>query len=336
MIKFFITTSVALMVGLWSTQGIAQTIEIMRLADKNSPRLQALSLNPNGDIWASGVAGQVLVSHDNGQSWQQKSVIGANTLQFRDIWASGNTVYLLAAGEGVDSRLYKSIDNGQVWQQQYVMDNPKGFINCFDFWDQNNGLVVGDSIDDQVFMLTTNDGGKHWIRVLNAPPINEGGEGAFSASGSCVRTLGSQQAWISTGATKQARLLRTKNRAKTWTSTPLPFPNSDTAGIFSAIPSSGFAFGGQMKPAIITGYRRDQNHWQAINNIPLNGAIYGSDSYDNNVIVANPDGVAWSKDNGKTWQRIVSDPYWVVEINDNGDAWLAGPQGRISRIRLAK
>jgi len=332
--KSLLLGSALLFASSLTSNAIANSLEAMRHGIENAPRLQALSINPNGDIWASGVKGHVLVSSDDGKTWQLKVVPDAQELQFRDIWASGQTIYLLAAGDGSNSRLYKSIDNGQTWLNQYTMANPKGFINCFDFWDKDNGIVIGDTIDNQVFMLKTSDGGAHWQRLKDAPQANDGGEGGFSASGSCARVDGNQQAWLTTGATSTARLLRTNDRGATWSSTPLPFPNSSTGGIFSAIPKSGFAFGGQMKPAIITGFYRNAGHWQAINNIPLTGAIYGSDSFNKNVIVVNPDGAALSKDNGITWQRISSDPYWVVEMSDSGQAWLAGPYGRISRINL--
>ncbi len=330
MIQRFNFISAVLLTSSISISSFASTLETMRPALKEAPRLQALSINPNGDIWASGTKGQVVVSHDNGKNWHKKHVPNAQELQFRDIWASQETIYLLAAGDGSASRLYKSQDNGSSWENQYTMKNPKGFINCFDFWDKDNGIVVGDTIDDKVFMLITTDGGENWTRVARAPAANVGGEGGFSASGSCARIDGNTHAWLTTGATTQARILRTSDRGETWTSTPLPFPNSKTGGIFSAIPKSGFAFGGQMKPAIVTGFYRSAGHWQAIKNIPLKGAIYGSDSHGDEVIVVNPDGAALSTNKGKTWQRISDEPYWVVEYDSKGSAWLAGPNGRIS------
>lgn len=322
---FLLTASV-------SASSFATTFDVIRPASKDAPRLQALSINPNGDIWASGVKGQVVVSSDAGKSWQIKSVSGAQDLQFRDIWANQHTIYLLAAGDGSKSRLYKSEDNGDTWKNQYTMEHPKGFINCFDFWDENNGIVVGDTIDDKVFMLKTIDGGTNWTRVESAPTANSGGEGGFSASGSCARVIGETHAWLTTGATTQARIIRTVDRGKTWSSTPLPFPNSKTGGIFTAIPKSGFAFGGQMKPPVATGYHRSAKHWKKVTNIPLKGAIYGSDSFGENVVVVNPDGAALSQDNGQTWQRLSNDSYWVVEYDSLGTAWLAGPNGQISAI----
>jgi len=303
-----------------------------RVSSEGSPRLQALAINNNGDIWASGTKGQVVMSADNGQNWRDITVPDSEKLQFRDIWVGDNTVYLLAAGSGSDSRLYRSSDNGLNWDLQYTMKDPKGFINCFDFWDKDHGIVFGDTIDQQVFMLQTDDGGDSWQRIESAPIANDGGEGGFSASGSCVRVLGNNEAWLTTGATATARLLRTKDRGETWSSTPLPFPNSTTGGIFSAIPKSNWLFGGQMKPAIVSAWHKEDGHWQSISNVPLKGAIYGSDSFKKNIVVVNPDGVALSQDNGKSWQRISSQSYWVVEFDQHGVAWLAGPGSRISRL----
>jgi len=306
------------------------------LGVEKSPRLQSLSIADNGNIWASGTKGLVVMSTDNGKTWQQKAVPGSKDLQFRDIWAQDDTVYLLAAGEGEKSRLYKTSDNGLHWDLQYTMNNPKGFINCFDFWSKEHGIVFGDSIDDKVFMLETKNGGDSWHQMSSVPLAQDGGEGGFSASGSCVRISEENEVWVSTGATKNARLLRSSDYGKTWNSTPLPYPDGSTAGIFSAIPDSQWTFGGRMENPVITGYHLEQQQWKATQNIGLKGAIYGSDSFGDNVIVVNPDGASLSKDNGKSWQRISKHSFWVVEFDRNGTAWLAGPQGRINSINVTK
>ena len=307
----------------------------MRSAVDKAPRLQALNISNNGDIWASGTKGTVVVSRDKGVSWQQIKVAGSETLQFRDIWANGHDIYLLAAGEAEKSRLYRSSDNGQHWQLQYTMDHPKGFINCFDFWDKDNGIVFGDSIDDKLFMLSTQDGGKHWQRIANAPQAQEGGEGGFSASGSCVRISGNDGAWVVTGATKNTRLLQTKDRGQSWLSKTMLFPKGSTAGIFSAMPQDNWLFGGRMKTkdlsAKVTALHKEQSIWQQVKGLPFTGAIYGSARSNNNIILVNPEGAALSKDNGKTWQKISQHSYWVVEFDQQGNAWLAGPDGRISQ-----
>jgi hypothetical protein len=312
----------------------ATTLVEKRIASDKAPRIQSLAITENNTIWASGTKGNVVVSVDNGNSWQEKTVLNSEELQFRDIWASQNTVYLLAAGEGENSKIYRSNDNGERWTLQYVMKNPKGFINCFDFWDKNNGIIFGDSIDEKVFMLHTTDGGENWLRLNSAPLSQEGGEGGFSASGSCVRIGDDQQVWVSTGATKAPRLLRSSNKGKSWSSTPLPYPKGKTAGIFSAIPNSQWTFGGRMENPVVTGYHLSNQQWQPAKNIGLKGAIYGSDSYLTNIVVVNPDGVAISTDNGKHWEKISNDAYWVVEFDHKGTAWLAGPKGRISNLTL--
>lgn len=326
----------ALSVTFTTTVYSADILIEKRKAVEKSPRLQSLSITDGGVIWASGTKGQIVMSNDNGSTWHEKLVPESNALQFRDIWAQDDTVFLLAAGEGEKSRLYRSENNGESWSLQFTMKNPKGFINCFDFWDKNNGLVFGDSIDDNLFMLGTKDGGETWTRLESVPLAQAGGEGGFSASGSCVRIGDDNQVWVSTGATEQARLLRSSDYGQTWNSTPLPYPTGDTAGIFSAIPDSNWTFGGRMNTPVITGFQLKDQQWQPTQDIGLKGAIYGSDSFGNNVIVVNPDGASLSTDNGEHWQRISSHSFWVVEFDKNGTAWLAGPDGRISSISLTK
>ena len=78
------------------------------------------------------------------------------------------------------------------------------------FWDADNGIVFGDSVDGQLYLLTTNDGGRVWSRVdtRNLPPALEN-EGAFAASGTNIALFGKSHAWIGTGAASKARVLRT-------------------------------------------------------------------------------------------------------------------------------
>lgn len=329
----------SLVLFIYSNNAYAQAIATLiekRKAVNSAPRLQSLSITAQGRIWASGTKGSVVTSTDNGLTWQSRTVPNASNLQFRDIWAQDNTVYLLAAGEGKKSQLYRSDNNGNDWTLQYTMPHENGFINCFDFWNKQQGIVFGDNIDNKLFILSTNDGGKHWQRLESAPQAQANGEGGFSASGSCVRIAKNNDVWISTGATNRARLLRSSNYGQSWHSTPLPYPSGETAGIFSVIPNSQWTFGGRMTPPISTGYKLVNQQWQSTNDIILKGAIYGSDSYGDNVIVVNPDGVALSNDNGNNWQRISNDSYWVVEFDKEGTAWLAGPKGKISSITVTK
>ena len=133
-------------------------------------RLQAISVVDKNTAWVSGVNASVLFTIDSGLHWQKVNVPDSKGLEFRDIYAfDSQTIWLMSAGEGELSRIYKTSDGGESWKIQFINRHPKGFLDCFDFWDAENGIAYGDSIDGELYVLLTNNGGADWNRV---PTIN--------------------------------------------------------------------------------------------------------------------------------------------------------------------
>ena len=65
-------------------------------------------------MWASGSGGTWLVTIDGGVTWRAAKVAGAEALDFRGIRAiDARTVYLMSAGSGDKSRIYKTTDAGE-------------------------------------------------------------------------------------------------------------------------------------------------------------------------------------------------------------------------------
>src|ERR1051325_2079528 len=102
------------------------------------------------------------------------------------------------------------------------------------FWDANNGIAFGDSVDKQFYILITTDGGRVWSRIApnNLPPALEN-EGAFAASGTNIAVFGKSYAWIGTGAASKSRVLRTTDGGRSWQVADTPLASGPSAGIFS-------------------------------------------------------------------------------------------------------
>src|ERR1051325_5256488 len=163
-------------------------------------RLRGVSAVSERVAWASGSGSTVLRTTDGGLNWQ-KLTVTAETLDFRDIDAiDAQTAYILSAGNGPATRIYKTTDAGKTWTMQFKSNDPKAFLDAMSFWDANHGIVFGDSIDSQLYIMTTADGGRAWSRVpvANLPPALEN-EGAFAASGTNIALFGKSHAWIGTG-----------------------------------------------------------------------------------------------------------------------------------------
>ena len=180
--------------------------------------------------------------------------------------------YVLSIGKDLYSVL-QTTDGGAAWTLQFKNDDPKAFYDSISFWDANHGIVIGDSINGQLCIMTTENGGRLWNRVPASalPPALEN-EGAFAASGSNIALMGKTHAWIGTGAARRARVLRTTDRGRTWKVSDTPLIAGSSAGIFS------IAF-------------RDSKH----------GVVVGGDYTKEKEAVAN---LAVTNDGGETWTLV--------------------------------
>jgi photosystem II stability/assembly factor-like uncharacterized protein len=202
--------------------------------------LRGVSTPAEQVAWASGTHGTYLRTSDGGNSWQAAQVPRAEALDFREVEAfSADVAFLLSAGPGDQSRVYKTTDAGKTWDLQFTNKNPKGFFDCMAFWDRDHGIAVGDPVADnsgklKFELIATEDGGRNWkpIPPDSIPPAIEG-EGAFAASGTCITVQGRSNVWFATGG-KAARVFRSTNAGKTWTISDTPMLHGpDSAGIFS-------------------------------------------------------------------------------------------------------
>ncbi len=114
-------------------------------------RLQAVSPVNDLVVWASGVGGTFTRTTDGGETWEAGVVPGAETLEFRDVeGVSADVAYLLAAGPGDASRIYKTEDGGATWDLQIQNTDPLGFWDCFAFWNATEGLTMADSVAGRI------------------------------------------------------------------------------------------------------------------------------------------------------------------------------------------
>src|SRR5712692_5767472 len=127
-------------------------------------RLRGISAVSDRVAWASGSGSTVLRTDDGGATWQRLTVT-TDAVDFRDVDAiDGHIAYVLSIGNGPASRIYKTNDAGATWTLQFKNEDPKAFYDAMSFWDARHGIVIGDSIDGKFCLLTTENGGKSWVR----------------------------------------------------------------------------------------------------------------------------------------------------------------------------
>ena len=321
---------------------------LLRQVSGTAALLQAVSPVSDQVVWVSGHAGTYARTTDGGATWQAAIVPGADSLQFRDVHAVDVKVaYLMSAGPGERSRIYKTVDAGRTWTLQFTNQDAKAFFDCMDFWDADHGIAFSDAVDGEFPVIVTADGGKTWNRLpAAAVPAALPGEGGFAASGTCLVARPSGHAWIGTGNASGARVLRTTDRGRSWLAAPTPIMGGDGAGVTSLAfrdARHGVAMGGEIgKPDarsdnVATTSDGGQT-WTLAARPPFTGAIYGGAYVPNapapTIVAVGPKGAAYSADNARSWIPLDTMSYWSVAFATPSAGWAVGPGGRITKIRL--
>lgn len=291
--------------------------------------------------WVSGTRGTWARTTDGGQTWKVGVVPGADKLDFRDVEAFDEmTAYLLSAGPGDTSRIYKTVDGGKSWTLQFKNADPAAFFDAITFWDARSGIALGDPVDGRFQLITTDDGGATWKALSPAVfPNSLPGEGAFAASGTCLVTRGAQHAWFVTGGARVARVFRTSDRGRTWQVSETPVQaGAPSAGIFSIAfrdVQNGLIVGGDYRKPDETGATAavtadGGKTWTLLDKrLPYCSAVaWAKDRW----IAVGTSGSHVSRDDGKTWTRLDRVNYNSACFAATGDGWAVGPQGGIAKF----
>lgn len=306
-----------------------------------------IAVSPVNDqvVWVSGDHGTWVRTVDGGAHWETGQVAGADSLQFRDVHGvDATTAYLLSIGPGDASRIYHTTDAGRTWTLQFRNGEPKAFYDCLSFWDPRRGLAIGDAVDDKIYLLTTSDGGGHWVTIPpSSLPAALPGEGSFAASGTCLVTRPAGRAWIVMNNRDHARVLHTSDYGRTWLIDTLPVTTRDGVGAQSVSfrdDLHGIALQGgygALPSDVGSAVTRDGgNTWIPSGRPGLTNGVWGGGYVPGasapTVVAVGPNGSAYSRDDGKSWISIDSLNYWSVGFASANAGWGVGQGGRITYL----
>jgi photosystem II stability/assembly factor-like uncharacterized protein len=321
--------------------------QITRTEQVSGTTALLIAVSPVNDhvVWVSGSAGTWLRTTDGGATWRSGRVPGAESLQFRDVYAvDARTAYVLSIGNGSQSRIYKTTDEGETWTLQHTNRDTSGFFDCMDFWDANRGLVIGDAIGTAMVVLTTEDGGATWTRIApTSLPTAQPGDGSFAASGTCLITRPGGHAWIVASNPSRGRVLHTADFGRTWAVDSLPITTHSASGPQSIAfrdDRHGIALGGgnaaQAGDALAASTVDGGHTWIARTRPPLRtgvwGGVYVPSTSPPTVVAVGPGGAVYSRDDGASWTVIDSLEYWSVGFASPRAGWAVGTRGRITKL----
>ncbi len=189
---------------------------------------------------------------------------------FRSVAVTEGSIFMLSIEK--PALLYKYDKSSHKTDLVYIEEVEGVFYDSLTFWNDQEGIAMGDPIEDCLSIIITRDGGATWDKVscANLPSIGIG-EAAFAASDTNI-AVKDDHTWIITGG-KKSRVFYSGNRGIDWQvyETPL-IQGTETTGGYSIA------------------FYDDKN-----------GVIYGGDYLDTNKNDAN---IALTRDGGKTWSLV--------------------------------
>lgn len=312
--------------------------------------LRGVSAYDDRTCWASGANGTVLRTFDGGSHWTIVPVPGAEKTDFRDIEAFGPDE-ALAMGIDRPARIFRTTDGGRTWSKTFEDDSPGIFLDGLAFFDEKNGLAVGDPMDGRFFVIITADGGRSWkpLPVESRPAAVEG-EAAFAASGTSVAALGRNRAWLTTGG-PVSRVWRSLDRGLHWQPVPSGLlAGAPSAGGFSVAfldPRSGITVGGDYRAEAATAGNAAISADAGKTWVPVGASRPGG--FRESVafvpglrppvaVAVGPSGSDLSADLGRTWTPLEGPAgfHALSFAKRDGAGWAVGRAGLVARLKLLR
>ena len=273
-----------------------------------------------------------------------KGLIVLDTLatEFRSIASNSESVFVLNVGN--PAKLYNVSNDLQKNELVYTESHEKVFFDSMQFWNNKEGIALGDPINDCFNIIITRNGGKTWNKInCNALPKLEVGEAAFAASNTNI-VVKNNKTWIVSGG-KKSRVFYSADKGLTWTVLNTPIIQGQTmTGIFTADfydETIGIIAGGDYeKPNQNTQNKAVTTNggqsWQLVND--GQGFGYAScvqffpKSKGKKLVSVGASGLFYSTDKGQSWKQFSTDKnLYTVRFIDSKTAIAAG-KNKIIRI----
>lgn len=298
-------------------------------------------------VWFGGNLGKVgLIDYDTPKlaSISYKDSL----LQFRAIAATRESVFVLSIAN--PAILYKiGFDGIQATaiEQVYFEEHEKVFYDAIRFWDNTDGIAMGDPIDGCLSILITRDGGNNWTKLsCEQLPATAEGEAAYAASNSNIAIV-NDKVWIVSGGMK-SRVFYSGDKGNTWEVFDTPIiSGGKMTGIYSVDfydENTGIIFGGDWE-------NKDNNTgnkaitqdggktWQLVSEGSGPGyrssVRYVPNSDGQEIIAVGSPGISYSYDGGNTWTELSDEGFFAIEFANDSTAFASG-NNRISKLQFVR
>ncbi len=314
------------------------------VSDQISVRAVSIS---NNKVYYGGNQSRVgYKSLQDASKFERKIQYDSLVFEFRSSAVTANHAFFLTVGNpAILYRFSKDLISKEI---VYTEKNEKVFYDSMQFWNDQEGIAMGDPTENCLSVIITRDGGKSWTKIpcKNLPQIVEG-EAAFAASNTNVIVRGNF-AWIVSGG-KKSRVFYSSDKGATWKVYETPIVQGKAmTGIFSADfydEQIGIVVGGDYEnqqqnfgnKAITTDGGKT---WKLI--AEQSGFGYAScvqfvpGGKGNKIVSVGASGVFISIDKGTSWSQLSGDSsFYTLRFLNSTTAVLAG-KNKIVRMTLSE
>lgn len=266
-------------------------------------------------------------------------------VEFRSIATTPNYTYILTAGN--PALVYKIAQDTGAVELVYSEVDERVFYDAMQFWNDDEGIAMGDPMGGCFSIIKTYDGGKIWGKLLctELPDYVEG-EAAFAASNSNIKILG-DRVWMATGGA-MARIFYSENRGSNWQifNTPI-IAGGEMTGIYAVDfydKDLGVIIGGDWNNKEDNKYnkaitRNGGKSWKLMANDEGPGyssdIIFIPDTDGKELLAVGTPGIWWSGDQGNNWKQLSDQGFYTVKMIDADNGYLAG-NNRISSFKITR
>lgn len=266
--------------------------------------------------------------------------------EYRSLATNGKDFFALSIGN--PARLYKFSKDLRHKTLVYQENHEKVFYDSMQFWNEKEGIAIGDPTTDCFSIIITRDSGNTWQKLPceSLPKMIEG-EAAFAASNTNI-VLQGHHAWVASGG-KKARVFHSPDKGKTWEVFATPIvQGAAMTGIFSSDfydEQIGFIAGGDYEKPLQNFENKaitfdGGKTWTLV--AENAGFGYAScvqfvpNSGGKGLVSVGAQGLFYSADAGHTWKQFSADStLYTIRFLDSDTALAAG-KNKIVKIEFKK
>ena len=323
------------------TQKLFSKVEIEDIYNDSTLSIRAIEILNDKSLAFAANNGVFGLYKPKSNSWMTSiQTYDTLSLQFRSVAHTATDFFMLSVGN--PALLYKTGDNGEM-ELVYKEEHEKVFYDSMKFWNDAEGIAIGDSVDGCLSIIITRDGGQTWAKLhCDVLPKGIENEGAFAASDTNIATVG-DKTWVATTA---GRVYFSPDKGNSWQVFDTPIvKEKETEGIYSIAfydELNGFAIGGDYtKPDITKANKIITNDggktWKTVADNKEPGyrscVQYVPNSNANGLIAIGFKGIDYPNDKGANWKHLSGESFYTIRFLNDSVAYAAG-KGRISKLKF--